>query len=105
MRKNQSHGLNFKWVRNLAFSLAALLLFAQWSTLAHAASFGFDDHAHNGVACEISIVSENLDDLVPSDSGDITWILDYSEEPTDLRTAEHRCTLLSARPRGPPSHA
>lgn len=105
MRKDRLHKLRYKDARKLAFSIAAFLLFAQWSTLAHAASYGFDDHAHNGNACEISIVTESFDDLVPSDCDTFDRPFHTAKETVERPQAEQSYTFLAAHPRGPPSHA
>jgi hypothetical protein len=96
---------NAAWPSKLVATLAFALCFSQWVTLAHAAAYGFEDHNHGGVACEVSIVSEKLDDLIPADTS-FALALDFQQDPmVDNDVTRQPFAAIHARPRGPPSLA
>ena len=81
-----------------------LLLFAQGAAMAHAAEYGELPHDHDGIACDVTLIGEEQDDLLPPAEGpapEIT-VAESAAQPVYPTRAVAPAAARAPPPRAPP---
>lgn len=92
----------YQWVIRAFF---ALCFAAQSFSLSHATSFGDAPHSHDGIECEITLVTANEDVSLPVPIIE-TKVEGYTAAPLYKLTVQRPYLAFSSRarpPRGPPT--
>ena len=88
----------------LKFAFAALMLWLQAASLAHASAFEGPDHTHDGVVCQLQIIADD-ELLLPAVNTPIPLIF-QADPATPTYTPNviwHRPQGRAPPPRGPPT--
>lgn len=92
----------YKWIIR---ALIALCFAAQSYSLSHATSFGDAPHNHDGIECEITLVTANEDVSLPTPTLE-NKVEGYTVATPYKRTIQRPYLAFSSRappPRGPPT--
>lgn len=91
-------------IKTFMVLMAALFLAAQGFSQSHAASNGGHDHSHDGVACDVALVSAEQTVLTPPLAEPAPFILTARSSKTPLisEPAYHSFYGRAPPPRGPP---
>lgn len=88
----------------LAFAFAFFAM--QSAALAHSYSYGDEPHEHNGQVCDIALVAEDGDVLLPAPAGlSPVQVFTRAAYIPAIKAAPHKINAPRAPPqRGPPTH-